>query len=82
MIFSLQFQCIKKYVENGGSLLVLMSEGGETKSNTNLNFLLEEYGIMVNNGLSIILITDQTRQDSYLCNVVNSQRVSSDEKVG
>lgn len=27
-----------------------MTEGGELKQNTNINFLLEEYGIMVNNG--------------------------------
>ena len=27
-----------------------MGEGGESKSETNLNFLLEEYGVMVNNG--------------------------------
>ena len=45
-----QFDAVKKYVEKGGSLLVLMGEGGESKFNTNINFLLEEYGIMVNNG--------------------------------
>lgn len=31
-------------------MLVLMSEGGEIKQDTNINFLLEEFGIMVNNG--------------------------------
>lgn len=30
--------------------MVLMTEGGELKQNTNINFLLEEFGIMVNNG--------------------------------
>ena len=48
--FHLQFDVIKKYIDSGGSLLVLMGEGGESKSETNLNFLLEEYGVMVNNG--------------------------------
>lgn len=44
-----EFVSIKKYVEGGGSLLVLLSEGGESKLSTNINFFLEEYGIMVNN---------------------------------
>ena len=47
----LQFDVIKKYLESGGSLLVLMGEGGESKFETNINFLLEEYGINVNTGM-------------------------------
>ncbi|XP_002730611.2 intraflagellar transport protein 52 homolog [Saccoglossus kowalevskii] len=43
-----EFDVIKKYIEDGGSVLVLMGEGGETKFDTNINFLLEDYGIMVN----------------------------------
>ena len=31
-------------------MLVLLTEGGEVKQNTNINFLLEEFGIMVNSG--------------------------------
>ena len=45
-----QFEAIKKYVENGGSVLVMLGEGGESKYNTNINFFLEEYGVMINNG--------------------------------
>ena len=48
-----QFETLKKYVETGGSLLVMMGEGGDSKYNTNMNFFLEEYGIAVNNGTSI-----------------------------
>ncbi|XP_054289418.1 intraflagellar transport protein 52 homolog [Macrosteles quadrilineatus] len=44
-----EFNVIKKYLDSGGSLLVLMTEGGEKTLQTNINFLLEEYGIMVNN---------------------------------
>ncbi|XP_072169907.1 intraflagellar transport protein 52 homolog [Diadema setosum] len=44
-----EFEVIKKYMEGGGSVLVMMGEGGETKFDTNINFLLEEFGIMVNN---------------------------------
>ncbi|KAF7260150.1 hypothetical protein EG68_02289 [Paragonimus skrjabini miyazakii] len=43
-----EFQTIKKYIENGGAVLVLMGENGESKYTTNINFLLEQYGIMVN----------------------------------
>ena len=28
----------------------MMTEGGETKLNTNINFLLEELGVMANSG--------------------------------
>ncbi|VDP99623.1 unnamed protein product [Trichobilharzia regenti] len=43
-----EFNALKKYIENGGSVLVLMGENGETKYTTNINFLLEQFGIMVN----------------------------------
>ena len=40
---------MKKYLEGGGSIFVMLGEGGEKRFGTNINFLLEEYGIMVNN---------------------------------
>ncbi|CAH8646635.1 Intraflagellar transport protein 52 [Schistosoma haematobium] len=43
-----EFNSIKKYLETGGSLLVLMGENGEAKYTTNINFLLEQFGVMVN----------------------------------
>ena len=46
----MQFAALRRHVEEGGALLVLMEEGGEKKSTTNINFLLEEFGISVNNG--------------------------------
>ena len=39
---------LKEYVTNGGKLLVLLGEGGESKNNTNINFLLEQFNISVN----------------------------------
>lgn len=30
--------------------MILLGEGGEVEFNTNLNFLLEEYGMTINNG--------------------------------
>ncbi len=45
-----QFDALRVYLEGGGSVLVMTSEGGEAKRNTNINFLLEEFGIMSNSG--------------------------------
>lgn len=44
-----EFDALKQYIEKGGSLLFLLGEGGESRFDTNINFLLEDYGIMVNN---------------------------------
>ncbi|XP_017397711.2 intraflagellar transport protein 52 homolog isoform X1 [Cebus imitator] len=43
------FEILKKYLDSGGDILVMLGEGGESRFDTNINFLLEEYGIMVNN---------------------------------
>lgn len=51
-----EFNVIKKYLESGGSILVMMAEGGEKTCQTNINFLLEEYGIMVNSGMLTTII--------------------------
>ncbi|XP_008059910.1 intraflagellar transport protein 52 homolog isoform X4 [Carlito syrichta] len=44
-----EFEVLKKYLDSGGNILVMLGEGGESRFDTNINFLLEEYGIMVNN---------------------------------
>lgn len=43
-------ELIKRYIDGGGSVLVFFGEGGEIRFEININFLLEEYGIMINNG--------------------------------
>jgi len=43
-----EFEVLKRYVKQGGSVLVMMAEGGEAKAGTNINYWLEEYGIAVN----------------------------------
>ncbi|KAJ3304684.1 Intraflagellar transport protein 52 [Blyttiomyces sp. JEL0837] len=43
-----EFSALKTYLEKGGAILYLAGEGGESAFNTNFNYLLEEYGIMVN----------------------------------
>lgn len=47
-----ELACLKSVVERGDSVLVMMTDGGEERMNTNINFFLEEYGIVVNNGKS------------------------------
>ncbi|RHY27196.1 hypothetical protein DYB32_006971 [Aphanomyces invadans] len=43
---SSEFQALKDYMREGGSLLFCMGEGGE--KDTNLNSFLKEYGIIIN----------------------------------
>uniref|UniRef100_UPI00358DF426 intraflagellar transport protein 52 homolog isoform X1 n=2 Tax=Myxine glutinosa TaxID=7769 RepID=UPI00358DF426 len=44
-----ELEGLKRFMEGGGSVLVMMGEGGEHQHHTNINFFLEEFGIMVNN---------------------------------
>ena len=43
-----ELQEVRQYIEQGGSVLVVMNEGGETKMTTNINAMLEQFGIYVN----------------------------------
>ena len=52
-----EFQALKQYLENGdGKILVLLEEGGERKSSSNINYFIEEYGTSVNNGNNVMWI--------------------------
>ena len=54
---STEIEALKRYLnQHNGSVLIMLTEGGESKLNTNINFLLEDYGINVNND-SIIRTT-------------------------
>lgn len=44
-----EFDAMRQYVREGGSLLFMLGEGGERKLGTNVNYFLEEYGVVVNN---------------------------------
>ncbi|XP_030584294.1 intraflagellar transport protein 52 homolog [Archocentrus centrarchus] len=44
-----EMEALKVYLEGGGNVLVMLGEGGEMKYDTNINFLLEDFGVMVNN---------------------------------
>ncbi|XP_055640543.1 intraflagellar transport protein 52 homolog [Toxorhynchites rutilus septentrionalis] len=48
-----EFQYLKDYLNEGGRLLLLLGEGGEVNFNTNINFLLEEYGMTINNDVVV-----------------------------
>lgn len=39
---------VHKYIEEGGSAIIMMGEGGELKATTNINALLEQFGIFIN----------------------------------
>ncbi|RVE72674.1 hypothetical protein OJAV_G00042820 [Oryzias javanicus] len=44
-----ELEVLKHYLDGGGNMLVMLGEGGEMKYDTNINFLLEEFGVLVNN---------------------------------
>uniref|UniRef100_A0A8W7JBN4 Intraflagellar transport 52 n=1 Tax=Anopheles albimanus TaxID=7167 RepID=A0A8W7JBN4_ANOAL len=48
-----EFQHLKDYISEGGRLLLLLGEGGEVQFNTNVNFLLEDYGMTINNDVVV-----------------------------
>jgi intraflagellar transport protein 52 len=50
-----KFSALKTFLDRGGSILYLAGEGGEASYPTNFNYLLEEYGMMVNPGISFFL---------------------------
>lgn len=41
---------MKRYIDNGGSILLTLNEGGESRQNTNVNTFLKNYGVEVNDG--------------------------------
>lgn len=43
-----EFEVVKSYIGDGGSVIVLGTEGGEERSGTNVNYLTEEFGINLN----------------------------------
>ncbi|KAL3110785.1 hypothetical protein niasHT_016740 [Heterodera trifolii] len=47
-VFPCPLQFKRKFIHSGGSLLVMCAEGGEQRIGTNINFLLEEFGIAFN----------------------------------
>ncbi|CAD8120067.1 unnamed protein product [Paramecium sonneborni] len=44
-----EIKCLEDYLISGGNLLILFSDGGESKSTSNLNAFIEKFGIYVNN---------------------------------
>eukprot|EP00048_Salpingoeca_helianthica_P016094 m.230426 g.230426 ORF g.230426 m.230426 type:complete len:418 (-) comp18009_c0_seq1:218-1471(-) len=41
-------KAIKTFMEDGGNVMLLLGEGGEAKLDTNVNFLMEDHGIIAN----------------------------------
>lgn len=64
--FLFQLEVLKHYLDEGGNVLVMLGEGGEMKFDTNINFLLEEFGIMVNNGACWNLLKQQFTSTMHL----------------
>ena len=58
----LEMNSIRGFINSGGNALVMLGEGGEKKFNTNINFLLEEFGIMVNNGKFLYYLKNDVKR--------------------
>jgi len=43
-----EFEVLKQYLSDGGNILLMLGEGGEANFETNVNYLIEEYGISIN----------------------------------
>ncbi|XP_011499533.1 PREDICTED: intraflagellar transport protein 52 homolog [Ceratosolen solmsi marchali] len=56
----LEMNSIRAFINSGGYVLVMLGEGGERKFNTNINYLLEEFGIMINNDCVVRINYHQT----------------------
>lgn len=65
-----EFTAIRDYVRQGHSVLISLGEGGEGKSNTNVNYLLEEFGISINND-SVVRTVYHKYQHPKECLVAN-----------
>ena len=70
-------QTLKKFVASGGSLLVMLGEGGEKRSRTNINYLLEEYGMTINSGTSQLVCQPELWSGSYSQALVRWQAEAS-----
>lgn len=43
-----ELEVLKEFINNGGSVMVMLAENGENYFDTNINFLLEEFGMNIN----------------------------------
>uniref|UniRef100_A0A8D3CMD3 Intraflagellar transport 52 homolog (Chlamydomonas) n=1 Tax=Scophthalmus maximus TaxID=52904 RepID=A0A8D3CMD3_SCOMX len=48
-----ELEALRHYLDGGGNVLVMLGERGEIKNDTNINFLLKEFGIKVNNDVVV-----------------------------
>lgn len=70
----LEMNSIRSFINSGGNVLVMLGEGGEKKFNTNINFLLEEFGIMVNNGKKFKIIFKFLNYSLLKCYFLNVEK--------
>mmetsp|Transcript_34678 Transcript_34678/g.89937 ORF Transcript_34678/g.89937 Transcript_34678/m.89937 type:complete len:135 (+) Transcript_34678:299-703(+) len=62
-----EFDTIKALVKTGKSVFVMLGEGGESRFNTNINYLLEEYGVMINSDCVVRTIYHKYLHPKEVC---------------
>ncbi|OMJ94281.1 hypothetical protein SteCoe_2623 [Stentor coeruleus] len=66
-----EIDALKLYIQSGGNILILLSEGGESKLKTNLNYLLEQFGVFANSDSVIRTVFDRKYFHPKECCITN-----------
>src|SRR5574343_22680 len=66
-----EFDSLKLYLQSGGNVLVMLSEGGENRLRTNLNYLLEQFGIFGNSDSVIRTVFNRKYFHPKECPITN-----------
>jgi intraflagellar transport protein 52 len=66
-----ELDALKSYIQGGGNVLILLNEGGEPKLHTNLNYLLEQYGMFGNSDSVIRTVYSRKYFHPKECNISN-----------
>lgn len=69
-----QFKALQHYMASGGSVLMMLGEGGESRFDTNINYLLEQYGVAINSG-------EQSQQKPNMSLTYHPQTIDACRKV-
>jgi intraflagellar transport protein 52 len=63
---------MKRYIDNGGSILLTLNEGGEGRQGTDINTFLKNYGIEVNEGNSYFFNSSFHSSSFFLDSVIRA----------
>jgi len=80
-----EFDALKLFLSGGGSVFLFLGEGGEARYETNVNYLLEDYGLSFNNDACVRTVYYKYLhpKEVYVANgIVNKEIVHAAWKLG